>query len=89
MVKIQPGDVDMTVATWDTLPRTMRAVRCVGPEDYRLEEWPVPTPGPGEVLIKLDACGVCASDVKCFVGAPMFWTLCEASKVAPALACRR
>ncbi len=60
-------------ATLYTLPRTMRAVRCVGPEDYRLEESPVPTPGPGEVLIKLDACGVCASDVKCFVGAPMFW----------------
>lgn len=63
----------MSVATLDTLPRTMRAVRCVGPEDYRLEEVPVPTPGPGEVLIKLDACGVCASDVKCFTGAARFW----------------
>jgi len=61
------------VATLDTLPRTMRAVRCIAPEDYRLEEVPVPTPGPGEVLIKLDACGICASDVKCFVGAPRFW----------------
>ncbi len=63
----------MDAVTLDTLPRTMRAVRCVGPEDYRLEERPVPTPGPGEVLIRLDACGVCASDVKCFVGAPLFW----------------
>jgi threonine dehydrogenase-like Zn-dependent dehydrogenase len=61
------------VATLDSLPSAMRAVRCVGPEDYRLEELPVPTPGPGEVLIKLDACGICASDVKCFVGAPRFW----------------
>lgn len=51
----------------------MRAVRCHGPEDYRLEEVPVPTPGPGEVVVKLDACGVCASDVKCFIGAPLFW----------------
>lgn len=63
----------MSHITLDTLPRTMRAVRCVGPEDYRLEEAPVPTPGPGEVVIKVDACGVCASDVKCFVGAPLFW----------------
>jgi len=63
----------MPVTTLDTLPRTMRAVRCVAPEDYRLEEQPVPTPGPGEVLIKLDACGICASDVKCFIGAPLFW----------------
>lgn len=63
----------MSVATREGLPRTMRAVRCIGPEDYRLEELPVPQPGPGEILIKLDACGICASDVKCFVGAPMFW----------------
>jgi threonine dehydrogenase-like Zn-dependent dehydrogenase len=63
----------MTVATLDTLPSTMRAVRCYGPEDYRLEEVDVPTPGHGEVLIKVDACGICASDVKCFTGAPLFW----------------
>lgn len=63
----------MSVATLHTLPRTMRAVRCVGPEDYRFEEMPVPTPGPGELLLQLDACGVCASDVKCFIGAPLFW----------------
>src|SRR2546423_824880 len=63
----------MPTRTVESLPRTMRAVRCVGPEDYRLQELPVPQPGPGEVLIKLDACGVCASDVKCFIGAPLFW----------------
>jgi threonine dehydrogenase-like Zn-dependent dehydrogenase len=63
----------MSVTLLDSLPRTMRAVRCVGPEDYRLEEVPVPSPGPGEVVIKLDACGICASDIKCFVGAPLFW----------------
>lgn len=63
----------MTVAALDSLPATMRAVRCHGPEDYRLEEVPVPRPGPGEVVIKLDACGICASDVKCFIGAPLFW----------------
>ncbi len=63
----------MSVTTLDTLPKTMRAVRCHAPEDYRLEEIPTPTPGPGEVVIKLDACGVCASDVKCFIGAPLFW----------------
>lgn len=57
----------------DTLPKTMRAVRCHGPEDYRLEEISTPHPGDGEVVIKLDACGVCASDVKCFIGAPLFW----------------
>ena len=55
------------------LPRTMAAVMCHGPEDYRLEEVPVPRAGPGEVVVKVRSTGVCASDVKCFQGAPMFW----------------
>ena len=44
-----------------------------GPEDYRLEERPVPRPGPGEVLIKVQSTGVCASDIKCYTGAALFW----------------
>jgi L-iditol 2-dehydrogenase len=31
--------------------------------DLRLEEVPVPEPGPGEVLLRVDACGVCGSDI--------------------------
>ncbi len=56
-----------------SLPETMRVVRCHAPEDYRLETAVVPQPGLEEVIVKLDACGVCASDVKCFIGAPLFW----------------
>jgi NADPH:quinone reductase-like Zn-dependent oxidoreductase len=29
----------------------MQAVVCHGPRDYRLEELPVPEPGPGEALV--------------------------------------
>ena len=29
-------------------PSTMQAVICHGPKDYRMEEIPVPQPGPGE-----------------------------------------
>lgn len=56
-----------------TIPETMLAVRTHGPRDYRVETVPVPMPGPGEVLIEVDACGICASDMKCFLGAPLFW----------------
>ncbi len=52
-----------------TLPETMRAVRVYGIEDYRLETIPVPRVGPGEVLVKVLASGICASDVKTFGGA--------------------
>ena len=52
---------------------TMQAVICHGPEDYRLETRPVPKPGPGEVLLKVSHVGICASDLKCYLGAPLFW----------------
>ena len=56
-----------------TGPEVMRAVVCHGPLDYRVEEVPVPRPGPGELLLRVDAAGICASDIKCFVGSEMFW----------------
>ncbi len=31
--------------------------------DIRLEEAPTPSPGPGEMLVKVMACGICGSDV--------------------------
>ena len=55
------------------IPRSMKAVRCHGPQDYRLEQVPVPGVGPGEALIRVEATGVCASDLKCFHGADLFW----------------
>lgn len=51
----------------------MRAIMCRAPWDYRLEEVPTPQAGPGEVVVKVNACGVCASDIKCYTGAPLFW----------------
>jgi len=51
----------------------MQAVVCHAPRDYRLEERPVPTTGPGEVVIRVQSVGICASDLKCYLGAPIFW----------------
>ena len=55
------------------LPKTMRAVVCHGPRDYRLQEHPVPKPSREEVLLRVLAVGICASDLKCYLGAPLFW----------------
>jgi threonine dehydrogenase-like Zn-dependent dehydrogenase len=55
------------------LPKTMQAVVCYEPEDYRLQEWAVPEPGPGEIVIRVKLVGICASDLKCYLGAPLFW----------------
>lgn len=56
-----------------TLPKTMPAIVCHGPEDYRLQEWDVPKPAAAEVVIRVQSAGICASDLKCYQGAPLFW----------------
>ncbi len=46
------------------MPDTMQAARFI--EAHRpleLQELPVPEPGPLEVLVKVEACGICLSDV--------------------------
>ncbi len=57
----------------EAIPKTMAAVVCYGPEDYRLEECKVPVVKAGEVLIRVKSTGICASDIKCYLGAEMFW----------------
>jgi L-iditol 2-dehydrogenase len=42
----------------------MRAQVFHGPGDLRYEEVPVPEPGPGEVLLRIEAALVCGTDVK-------------------------
>ena len=55
------------------VPSEMKAVVCHGPGDYRVDEVATPKPGRGEVLAEVEAVGICASDLKCFQGAPLFW----------------
>jgi L-iditol 2-dehydrogenase len=52
---------------------TMQAVRNHGPRDYRLERVERPHAGPGEVVIRVDAAGICGSDGKCYQGGAMFY----------------
>lgn len=63
----------MNYQTSAPLPKTMQAVVCYEPEDYRLQEWATPEPAPGEVVIRVKSVGICASDLKCYLGAPLFW----------------
>jgi L-iditol 2-dehydrogenase len=51
----------------------MTAIVCHAPEDYRVEKIARPVAGPREMVIRIGACGICASDCKCWSGAKMFW----------------
>lgn len=63
----------MTNETQTQIPEMMNAVMCYGPGDYRFEQIPVPKRGPGELLVKVEAVGICASDLKAYHGAAKFW----------------
>jgi L-iditol 2-dehydrogenase len=48
----------------ETLPQTMRAAVYRAPDDVRTETIPVPEIGRGEVLVRIDTCGICGTDLK-------------------------
>ena len=46
------------------MPATMHAAVYRGQSTIGLEEIPTPTIGPGEILIRVEACGICHTDLK-------------------------
>jgi 2-desacetyl-2-hydroxyethyl bacteriochlorophyllide A dehydrogenase len=46
----------------------MKAAMFYGGEDIRVEELPMPEPGPGEVLIRVHSAGICGSDLHGYRG---------------------
>lgn len=46
------------------LPETMRAWVLGGPEELSLQEKPLPRPGKAEVLVRVDAVAICATDLE-------------------------
>jgi threonine dehydrogenase-like Zn-dependent dehydrogenase len=50
----------------------MRAAMLIGPGEIGTVRAERPAPGPGEILVRLEGCGVCASNVEPWAGQP--WT---------------
>lgn len=50
------------------IPATMRAAVTRDWNDIRIEEVPVPALEPGEVLVRVGACGICGTDLKIVAG---------------------
>lgn len=47
--------------------QTMKAAQFHGKEDVRVESTEIPTLKDGQILLKVAWCGLCGSDVKCFL----------------------
>jgi threonine dehydrogenase-like Zn-dependent dehydrogenase len=52
--------------------QTMRAAIISGPRQTELEQVGLPEPGPGEVRLHLEGCGVCGSNLPAWEGRPWF-----------------
>jgi (R,R)-butanediol dehydrogenase/meso-butanediol dehydrogenase/diacetyl reductase len=50
----------------------VQALRWHGREDVRLDEVPEPEPGPGEVVVRVAACGICGSDLHEYLHGPLY-----------------
>ncbi|MCJ7795691.1 MAG: alcohol dehydrogenase catalytic domain-containing protein, partial [Thermoleophilia bacterium] len=46
----------------------MKAAVQYGPGDVRVQDIPEPQPGPDEVKVKIEYCGVCGTDIEIFAG---------------------
>lgn len=62
------------------MSRTMKALLAHAPGDYRLQDVEVPTPSPGEMLVRVAASGICAGDIKAFHGGIRLWGTSEADR---------
>ena len=51
-----------------SMPHDMKALVFRGDNDLRYEDWPVPSVGPADVLVRVGAVGICGSDVHGFLG---------------------
>lgn len=46
-----------------TLPATARAAVLTGPQTFEFRDFPLPELRPGEILVRVEACGICGTDV--------------------------
>lgn len=64
--------VESTKADGRSTKGQMRAAIFTGNEGVELTEAPIPTPGPEQVCVRLEGCGVCASNIPVWEGREWF-----------------
>ena len=51
-----------TPANNQTIPKTARAAMLTKLEHYEIKEFPMPEVGDGDILVKVEGCGICGTD---------------------------
>src|SRR5215203_885303 len=63
--------VDPSVGRY-SVPATMKAAILVGPQQVEIQDVAVPAPGANEILVRVEGCGVCGSNLPVWEGRPWF-----------------
>ncbi|MCL5279819.1 MAG: alcohol dehydrogenase catalytic domain-containing protein, partial [Planctomycetes bacterium] len=66
----QPAPSVLAMSPKTPMTATMAAAVIRGPRAVEVRSVPVPQPGPGQVRVKLEGCGVCASNLPVWQGRP-------------------
>lgn len=64
MQELEKADIFHNIKTSGTLPAVMRAWILGAPDQLILSEKPLPVPRAGEVLVRIDAVAICATDLE-------------------------
>ncbi len=56
------GKTTTASATNTVIPKTSRVAMLTALEKYEIKEFPIPTLGDGDILVKVEGCGVCGTD---------------------------
>ena len=68
------------------MAKTMRAAFCREQGRLSIEEAPLPEPGPGEVLLRVNRCGICGSDLHWYHGGLPTPHVCPGHEIAATVA---
>lgn len=54
--------VNSFASSTTTIPKTARVAMLTGLEHYEIKEFPMPEVGDGDILVKVEGCGICGTD---------------------------
>jgi threonine dehydrogenase-like Zn-dependent dehydrogenase len=62
--------------------RTYKRATFIGPKQIRLDELPIPEPGPRQALVKVRACALCTWEQRSYTGEETFYPLASGHEVS-------